>query len=184
MGEVDRSKGALNGRIGNYPKVADMNRSTACRWLSRLIRLGLGMLLLWTGIPKIVAPAQFLSSIYNYELVSPPMAGVGAVVLPWVEFLAGVCLLGGVCVPGALIACMGLFAVFTFAHASILHQGLSIDCGCGVLPGDGHVTYLTLARSLFLLLCAGTAYWCARVYQKDAAARVVVQPPEAGAIPA
>ena len=138
------------------------------RWLGALIRFGLGGLLLWTSIPKMTAPAEFLSSIYGYELLGPQLASVLAVVLPWTEFLTGMCLLGGVYLPGALLACMALFTIFTLAQASVLHRGLSIDCGCG-LPGDEHVTYSTLVRSLLLLIAALVAYLCLSARRESAA---------------
>ncbi len=147
-----------------------MNQLTLCRWLSRLIRVALGALFLWTGIPKIVTPADFQSSIYNYELLPQQIAMVAAIVLPWVEFLAGVCLLGGVCAPGTLIVCMGMFTVFGAAQATVLYRGLDISCGCGLVPGDEHITYLTFARSIFLLLSSGVAYYCV-LYTSDHRAR-------------
>ena len=163
---------------------AESLKPTICLWLGRLIRFGLGALLLWASVPKIVHPTEFLASIYNYELVSPAIAMVAAAVLPWVEFVVGVCLLSGTCLPGALTVCAATFAVFAFAHASVLYRGMSIDCGCGLVPGDDHVTYFTLARSLFLMLSAGVAYWCVRVRERNpqAAPAMPVQLAEATSV--
>ena len=36
-----------------------------------VVRLGLGCLFLWSGLPKIRQPYDFLASVYNYELVGP-----------------------------------------------------------------------------------------------------------------
>ena len=151
-------------------------------WTGRVIQYALGALFLWTSIPKIVAPTEFLSSIYNYELLSPDLAMVMAVVMPWVEFLAGTCLLGGLCVPAALVTCAAMFATFALAHASVLYRGMSIDCGCGLIPGDDHVTYLTLARSLFLSCSAILAYWCVRRIQRDNPATAGTPIPESAAV--
>jgi hypothetical protein len=144
-----------------------MQRVIVWRWLGRVLRFALGGLFVWTSIAKIITPADFLSSVLNYELISPSAAAAVATVLPWVQFVVGVCLLGGMAVPGALIVCMGMFALFAFAHASVLYRGMSIDCGCGLIPGDDRITYFTLARSLFLLFTAWTAYACTLAAQKN-----------------
>ena len=155
-----------------------MERKRFYLWAGRTIQFALGALFLWTSIPKIIAPTEFLASIYNYELLSPDLAVVMAVVMPWVEFLTGVCLLGGLCVHGALVVCMGMFATFAFAHASVLYRGMSIDCGCGLIPGDDHVTYLTLARSLFLTLLSGAAYRCLSLSQPSVAPDAIAPDPQ------
>src|SRR4051812_44129394 len=144
-----------------------MNRVRVIRWLGRLIQWGLGAMFLYSSIPKIIAPADFLSSVYNYELLSPSLTLFVAIVLPWVEFLLGVCLLGGIILPGALVMCMVLFGVFVFAHASVLMRGLSIECGCGLVSGGEHVSYITLARSIILLLAAGVAFLCIAVMNEQ-----------------
>ncbi|UCG49519.1 MAG: hypothetical protein JSU94_06995, partial [Phycisphaerales bacterium] len=36
-----------------------------------LVRLALGCLFIWSSLPKIRQPYDFLSSIYDYEIVGP-----------------------------------------------------------------------------------------------------------------
>jgi hypothetical protein len=125
-----------------------------------VVTLGLGALLLWTSIPKITAPAAFLTSIYGYELLTPVPATMIAIVLPWVEFLLSICLIGGACRCLALTICALMFAVFGIAQASVLYRGLSVQCGCGLGFGDDHVSIVTLCRSFVLMACASFALCC------------------------
>ena len=119
-----------------------------------LIRLGLGCLFIWGSLPKIRHPYNFLSSVYSYELVGPKLGMLTAMVLPWLELLLGIFLLSGVCVGGALLICAGLFALFTFNFAFVLHQGLEISCGCFSSSEQDTISYATLIRScIFLAIC-------------------------------
>jgi hypothetical protein len=133
--------------------------------LSLVIRLGLGCVFLWSSLPKIRYPYDFLSAIYEYELVGPKLGMLVAMGLPWLELLVGLCLLGGIFVGGALLTTMGLAAVFVFVQASALYRGLEISCGCFSSSSSEVVSYATLTRSIVLLLACITAYLLAKALQ-------------------
>ncbi|MCY2950975.1 MAG: DoxX family protein [Planctomycetota bacterium] len=132
------------------PKTNTMlsHASTAIRWLARF---GIGTALILSSLPKIYAPLDFLSAIYGYQLTSPQSGLLVAVVVPWLELVCGVFLLLGIWVPGALLATIALFCTFATAITTALLRGLSIDCGCGGLPGGGTVAWTTLFRALLFL---------------------------------
>lgn len=98
--------------------------------LTSIIRVGLGCMFLWSALPKIRQPYVFLSSVYEYELSGPKLGLMVAMVIPWLELILGICLIGGIFIGGALLATLALMVLFTFAHASVLSQGLAIRCGC------------------------------------------------------
>jgi uncharacterized membrane protein YphA (DoxX/SURF4 family) len=123
-----------------------------------VIRLGLGCLFLWSSLPKIRQPYDFLSSVYNYELIGPKLGMLTAMTLPWLELLVGVCLVGGIFVSGALLASMGMAAMFTFVLASVLYRGLEISCGCFSTSDAGIIGYSTLIRACVILLFSIAAY--------------------------
>jgi len=126
--------------------------------LTLLARFGLGCFFLWSSLPKIHQPYDFLSSVYNYELVGPKLGMLVAMVLPWLELLAGVCLVGGIFVSGALLTCIGMSAMFTFVIASALYRGLEISCGCFSSSDAGVISYWTLIRACVILLLSTAAY--------------------------
>lgn len=121
------------------------------------VRLGLGCLFLYSSLPKIRQPYDFLSAVYGYELVGPQMGLLVAMVLPWAELLTGVCLLGGVFVPGALLASAGMSALFTVVIGWALYQGLQISCGCFGAEAS-RITLLTLMRAVGVLLLSLLGY--------------------------
>ena len=47
-----------------------------------LARLGIGCMFLWSSLPKIRQPYDFLSSVYSYELVGPKLGMFVAMTLP------------------------------------------------------------------------------------------------------
>lgn len=122
-----------------------------------LARIGLGCLLLYSALPKIRQPYDFLHDVYNYELVGPKLGLLVAMALPWLELLVGICLLGGIFVGGALLASAGMAAMFTFVIGWALYQGLSISCGC-FGSGTEVITYVTLIRAIAILLASALAY--------------------------
>ena len=123
-----------------------------------IVRLGLGCMFLYSSLPKIRQPYDFLSSVYNYELVGPKLGVLVAMVLPWAELLVGVCLIGGIFVSGALLVCIGMGAMFSFAIASALYRGLNISCGCFSASSAEQIGYTTLIRALMIMLISAVAY--------------------------
>jgi uncharacterized membrane protein YphA (DoxX/SURF4 family) len=134
---------------------------------SFIVRLGLGCLFLWSSLPKIRQPYDFLSSVYNYELVGPKLGALIAITLPWLELLVGVCLVGGIFVSGALLASIGMAAMFTFVLASALYRGLEISCGCFSASDAGAIGYSTLIRACVILLFTTIAYICLVFLQRS-----------------
>lgn len=140
-----------------------MRRNTVLRQRLRsgfavVARLGLGCLFLYSSLPKIRQPYDFLSSVYNYELVGPKLGVLVAMVLPWLELLVGICLVGGIFVGGALLVSIAMAAMFTFAIASALYRGLNISCGCFSAARAEQVGYTTLMRASVIMLLSVAAY--------------------------
>ena len=125
-----------------------------------VVRIALGCLFLWSSLPKIRQPYDFLSSVYNYELVGPKLGMLIAMTLPWLELLVGICLVGGIFVSGTLLASIGMAAMFAFVLASALYRGLEISCGCFGVSDAEIISYSTLIRACLILLFSLAAYIC------------------------
>ena len=125
--------------------------------ISTFIRIALGSLFLYSSLPKIRHPYDFLSDVYSYEIVGRQLGLLVAMVLPWAELLTGICLLGGIFVGGALLMSIGMAVMFTFVISWALYQGLNISCGC-FGSGTEKITYLTLIRAIGILLASCLAY--------------------------
>jgi len=124
---------------------------------SLIVRLALGCMFLYSSLPKIRQPYDFLSDVYSYELVGPQLGMLTAMVLPWLELLAGICLVGGIFVGGALLASIAMAAMFAFVLASALYRGLEISCGC-FGAGAEMISYSTVIRACVILIFSIAAY--------------------------
>ncbi|MBE0712128.1 MAG: DoxX family membrane protein, partial [Candidatus Aminicenantes bacterium] len=60
-----------------------------------VFRLVLGGLFVYAGVVKVLDPLDFAQNIRNYRLVGQSLSFIAAVVLPWLEILAGVALAAG-----------------------------------------------------------------------------------------
>lgn len=123
-----------------------------------VVRVGLGCMFLYSSLPKIRQPYDFLADVYNYELLGPKLGVLVAMTIPWAELFVGICLVGGIFVSGALLVSLGMGAMFTFVLASALYRGLNISCGCFSSSSAEQIGYITLIRALVIMLLSATAY--------------------------
>lgn len=123
-----------------------------------LCRLVLGIIFLYAGIEKIIAPREFAIAIYNYRLLPDWAINMLAVILPWLEVFLATGLIAGIYVRGASLISALLFLTFATALAINLVRGLDISCGCfGAQSGNINWFYLVrdaglLAISVFTLM--------------------------------
>lgn len=75
--------------------------------------------------------------IYNYRLVPAGLLNAFALVLPWVELLAGLALILGVWKKEAAIVVALLTLVFIVAIGVNLARDHAVDCGCFDLRSAG-----------------------------------------------
>jgi uncharacterized membrane protein YphA (DoxX/SURF4 family) len=142
-----------------------MNAQLPARWWTTL-RWLLGALMLWAAVSKLAQPTDFLGSIYAYELPLPKSwLQLVAVILPWLELLCGLLLIGNVWSETALVAILGMLGVFVLATGQAWARGLDISCGCfdltifGLESSAGLVKFIespgfAFFRNLVLVLVA------------------------------
>lgn len=98
----------------------------------------LGVLLVWAALSKIANLQDFYISIATYQL---PLPGVAlrwtAMILPWLELLCGLLLLGRIWTRAALVWSLVMFGVFVIATGQAWARGLDIACGCFNLSAFG-----------------------------------------------
>lgn len=99
-------------------------------WLSVRLQLGLGAIFVVAAIPKVADPPAFAHMIYNYRLVPGAVINAMALVLPWVELLAGLALFVGVWKRTAAGITGLLLLVFVVALSVNLARGNPVNCGC------------------------------------------------------
>ena len=82
------------------------------------------------GISKIADPPGFAEEVYNYRLLPGAAVNALALVLPWLEVLAGLALFLGLWRRTAAGIFGLLLLVFIGALAINLARGRPVDCGC------------------------------------------------------
>lgn len=95
-----------------------------------LFRLIVGGVFIWAGSLKIADPLGFAQSIQNYQAFPRPLVFVIAVVLPWVEVLAGALLILGPWRRSSALLLSLLLVGFIGLVASALVRGIDTSCGC------------------------------------------------------
>ena len=95
-----------------------------------LFRLVLGGLFVYAGVVKVLDPLDFAQDIRNYRLVGQSLSFIAAVVLPWLEILAGVVLAAGIWTRASALIISGLLVFFILLTLVTILRGLDVDCGC------------------------------------------------------
>jgi uncharacterized membrane protein YphA (DoxX/SURF4 family) len=100
----------------------------ANRWLQLLLRLVLGGFFLYASLDKIANPAAFAKIVYQWQVVGPVASNLVAVLLPWVEALAGALLIAGLWRRESALVVAVLLVVFLGAAASVLAARRELGC--------------------------------------------------------
>ena len=133
-------------------------RLVANPWFGLVCRLLLGGVFIYASLPKLADPSGFAVDVGRYRLLPLPLVNLVALVLPWVELLAGGLLLSGWLSRSSGLLLALVSAVFFVAVASAMARGLDIECGCFQVGGGGKVGWphlgLDLALALLALRCA------------------------------
>jgi uncharacterized membrane protein YphA (DoxX/SURF4 family) len=120
-----------------------------------LFRLILGGLFVYAGVLKVLDPLDFAQSIRNYDLVGQSLSLAAAIVLPWLEILAGAALAAGIWKRASALVISGLLVFFILLTLVTILRGLDVDCGCfgaisrkagwGLIVEDAAMLYMALA---------------------------------------
>lgn len=107
----------------------------------------------------------FLGSVFSYGLVGPQVGTAIAVVLPLLQLLLGLCLLGRICAGGALLTCTALLLLFLSVQVAALVRGLEIPCGCFGAASDVPIGLKSLSLT-GLLLAVAFVSWVATLQER------------------
>jgi putative oxidoreductase len=132
-----------------------MNKSveaaTSYRFLLLAVRLALGFLFVFAGVEKIVQPEDFAQAITNYHLLPIITVNVFAILVPWIELVAGIFLMLGLFTRGSSLLLVFLLFLFTVAAAISIARGLDISCGCFGTASARKVGWGTLGEDFIML---------------------------------
>lgn len=98
--------------------------------LKLISRLTLSLIFIFFAIEKISDPAFFSKEINNYQILPNIFVNISAIVLPWLELIAGFMLLFGVKLKASSAIIGSLLVIFILAVGFAMMKGLNINCGC------------------------------------------------------
>ncbi|UCE65203.1 MAG: DoxX family membrane protein [Candidatus Zixiibacteriota bacterium] len=93
-------------------------------------RIVLGGLFIYSSIDKIIDPLAFATIIHHYRLAPPNMINFAAVVIPWIELIAGVFLIFGIRLKASALTINLMLVFFTVVLAITAFRGINVACGC------------------------------------------------------
>lgn len=128
------------------------------KFVKLLLRLWVGATFAVLSAYKIRFPVVFAAAIQGYDLLSPRLIPLAAVAVPWMELLAGVCLILGWLSRGATLVLGVLSLSFSMMVAVTLARGLDINCGCFTNESLARVSGGHLIFDLLLLLATVLLY--------------------------
>lgn len=147
--------------------------ANSLRAASILLRIGIGILLVYAGLSKAKQPHDFLGAVYEYQLIGPPYGRFVALTLPQMEIVIGCLLLIGVAVRGAFLAAALLGLVFVAVQAAVMWRKLTVHCGCFGSAQDDLVGGATLARAAVIVVLSFLGFCLASRVLRLAKAREV-----------
>ena len=137
-----------------------------------LARLAVAALFLGACLAKIRDPEAFALAVNRYRLLPGELVNAMAILLPWIEFTAGVAVLlapARLRAAGALII-TGMLMVFTTAISLNLARGIEASCGCFSTRADAAVS------DIWNLVRNGALIWLALAVFLDAFRRAAAVP--------
>ena len=130
-----------------------------------LARLVLGAVFILSSWGKLHYPRIFAESLLAYQVVPESLVTLVAVILPWLELLAGLSMIAGFRSRASAVVLGGLSVLFMVVVSSVVWKGLDISCGCFVgvdwMTVNWKHIILNGVLALFagLVFCKGPGAW-------------------------
>jgi putative oxidoreductase len=125
-------------------------------WLGRLVAGGVFVV---AGVIKLLDPAAFAQDIANYQAFPWWTWNLAAAVVPVLEILAGLAVLGGYKRRAGAIVLGSLTVAFIGLIVSVIVRGIDLNCGCfGETAEASAVGWPLVFRDLGLLVAIVVAY--------------------------
>jgi uncharacterized membrane protein YphA (DoxX/SURF4 family) len=123
-------------------------------WIELAARWIIGLTFIYASYHKIFAPADFAKIVYGYDLFPQDAINLIAIILPFIELIAGLTLILGIYPRSSVLIINGMLAAFIIAISVNLIRGHEFDCGCLSAKEGGPFwsTESTLVRDIIYLL--------------------------------
>ena len=132
------------------------------RWLAtpavmRVTRITIGLVFVVAALGKLGDLPWFAQELHNYHVAPAWSENVFAVVMPWIELMAGLSLVLGIRARAGGAIALALMLVFTIVVAAAWARGLDFRCGCFGKIGASRIGAQKFAENAGLTLLAALA---------------------------
>lgn len=120
-------------------------------YLAFALRIYVGCFFIYASVSKIPFPAQFAEAIANYRLLPYEVLNLGAVILPWIEFVTGLFLIIGFRARASVVLVGLMLIMFDIMILINMYWGAPITCGCYDTVGEP-IGWKKISENLLMLL--------------------------------
>ena len=123
-------------------------------WIELAARWVLGLTFIYASFHKILAPADFAKIVYGYDLFPAVFINLIAIIIPFLELVAGLALIIGFYPRSAAIIVNALLTAYLIALTINLIRGHEFDCGCFAAGQSGYTSSseVTLVRDIIYFI--------------------------------
>jgi putative oxidoreductase len=123
-------------------------------WVELAARWILGLTFIYASYHKIISPADFAKIVYGYDIFPEMFINLIAIVIPFLELIAGFALIVGIYPRSAAIIINGLLLAFITVLAINLIRGYEFNCGCFSTGQSGYASSpkVTIARDIICFI--------------------------------
>ena len=121
-----------------------------------VLRLVVGGFFVFASIDKLMNQEEFAKAIYNYKFLPSVFINIFAIIIPYMELIAGSLLILGIYKRGSSFLISFLLIIFLISLGQAYARGLDINCACFSLESSGQKSdiLLRIIEDIFLLIAS------------------------------
>lgn len=126
------------------------------KYLLIILRLIVGGFFVFASFDKLMNQEAFSRAIYNYKFLPDVFINIFAIIIPYLELIAGLLLMAGIFKRGSSFLISFMLVIFIIALSQAYAKGLDINCGCFSLETVGQKSDILLRIVEDILLLAAS----------------------------